>query len=273
MSNQHNKVLVKLQRAQKNTLDLIPTGFYQRLLVFTHAVAFVVGFSLVFVVGWGGAATLLGQVFGEYKSILGRIGGGVVMLFGLFTLGIVKIPWLYYDTRPQWQVQTKSGLLTSGLIGVFFAAGWTPCIGTTLGAILTLGFAQETAGQGMILASGYALGLGLPFLGIGLGMDRATRFLRRFRRHMRAMQTVSGLFLLVIGAMLLTNQITLIAIWAQRNGLFLDLPLGAAAVPTYFIAMLAGLISFLSPCVLPLVPAYIGYLSSHAFGENQNGSA
>lgn len=257
---------------QKTTADLNSISLSQRLLVFTHALAFVVGFSLVFVVGWGGAATLLGQVFGEYKSILGRFGGAIVILFGLSTLGIVKIPWLYYDTRPQWKVQNKSGLLTSGLFGVFFAAGWTPCVGTTLGAILTLGFSQDTVGQAMVLSSGYALGLGLPFLGIGWGMDRATRFLRRFRRHMRAMQIASGLFLLVIGAMLLTNQIILIAIWAQKNGLFLDLPLGAMAVPTYFIAMLAGLISFLSPCVLPLVPAYIGYLSNHALGGIRNES-
>ena len=120
--------------------------------------------------------TLIGQVFGEYKSILGRVGGAIVILFGLSTLGIVKIPWLYYDTRPQWKVQNKSGLLASGLIGVFFAAGWTPCVGTTLGAILTLGFAQDTVGQAMVLSSGYALGLGLPFLGIGWGMNRATRF-------------------------------------------------------------------------------------------------
>lgn len=244
----------------------VPSRLSQRLVVFTHAFAFVLGFSLVFVIGWGGAATILGQAFGEYKSILGRIGGAIVILFGLSTLGIVKIPWLNYDIRPQWHGQSKSGLLASGLIGVFFAAGWTPCIGTTLGAILTLGFAQETAGQGMILSSGYALGLGLPFLGIGLGVDRATRFVHKFRRHMRTMQIVSGIFLILIGFMLLTNQLSLIAIWAQKNGLFLDLPLGAAAGPTYLIAILAGLISFLSPCVLPLVPAYIGYLSSHALG-------
>lgn len=256
---------------QNTFADLIPTSLSQRLLVFTHALAFVLGFSLVFVIGWGGAATLLGQVFGEYKSILGKIGGAVIILFGLSTLGIVRIPWLYYDTRPQRHTQSKRGLLASGLIGVFFAAGWTPCVGTALGAILTLGFAQDTVGQGMVLSSGYALGLGLPFLGIGWGMDRATRFVRRFQRHMRAMQIASGLFLLLIGAMLLTNQITLITIWAQKNGLFLDLPLGAATVPTYFITILAGLISFLSPCVLPLVPAYIGYLSGHAFNEDQNG--
>ncbi len=240
----------------------------QRLIVFLHAILFVVGFSLIFVIGWGGAATLLGQTFGAYKTILGKIGGAVVILFGLSTLGIVKIPFLNYDTRPQWNEQPRQGLLASILMGVFFAAGWTPCVGTTLGAILTLGFSQETATQGMVLASGYAIGLGLPFLCIGLGMEQASQFVRRFRRYMRKIQIASGVFLLLIGVMMLTNQITLIAIWAQRNGLFLDLPLGAAAAPTYFIAFLAGLISFLSPCVLPLVPAYIGYLSGHAFGRD-----
>lgn len=247
-----------------------PNGLSRRLIVFTHALAFVLGFSLVFIVGWGGAATLLGQVFGEYKSFLGRAGGAVVILFGLSTLGVVKIPWLYYDTRPQWKNQERGGLFASGLIGIFFAAGWTPCVGTTLGTILTLGFSQETVGQGIILSSGYSLGLGIPFLIIGWGMERATRFVRRFQRHMRSIQIASGIFLLLIGVMLLTNQISFLAIWAQKNGLFLDLPFGAVA-PTYLIAVVAGLISFLSPCVLPLVPAYVGYLSGHAFGEYHNG--
>lgn len=242
------------------------TKLSRRLIVFAHALAFVLGFALVFIIGWGGAATLLGQAFGAYKTIIGKIGGVIVILFGLSTLGIVKIPVLNYDTRPEWREQSRNGLLASTMMGVFFAAGWTPCVGTTLGAILTLGFNQETASQGMILASGYAVGLGIPFLGIGLGMEQASQFVRRFRPHMRKIQIASGVFLLVIGAMMLSNQITLIAIWAQRNGLFLDLPVGAASAPTYLIALLAGLISFLSPCVLPLVPAYIGYLSGHAFG-------
>lgn len=239
--------------------------FSQRLLVFTHALAFVLGFSLVFVIGWGGAATLLGRIFGEYRQLLGRIGGIVVILFGLSTLGVVRIPWLYYDTRPQWRGRPRQGLLPSGLIGVFFAAGWTPCIGTTLGTILTLSFSQQTANQGMVLASGYALGLGLPFLAIGLGMEQVAQLVRRFQRHLRAIQIASGLFLLLIGVMLFSNQLALIAVWAQKNGLFLDLPVGTTSVPTYFIALLAGLLSFLSPCVLPLVPAYVGYLSGHAF--------
>jgi cytochrome c-type biogenesis protein len=149
-------------------------------------------------------------------------------------------------------------------MGVFFAAGWTPCIGTTLGAILTLGFSQQTVGQAMVLSSGYALGLAIPFLAIGLLMDRAFDLVRRLRRYQRGIQIFSGLFLVIIGAMLLSGRMTMIAIWAQRNGFFLDLPLGGAAIPSYLIAILAGLISFLSPCVLPLVPAYIGYLSGQS---------
>jgi cytochrome c-type biogenesis protein len=245
----------------------------RRLIVFFHALLFVLGFSIVFVFGWGGAATLIGQLFGAYKGWLGKIGGIVVILFGLSTLGVLKIPWLYYDTRPEWQGQRRKGLLASGVMGMFFAAGWTPCIGTTLGAILTLSFSQGASGQAMLLSSGYALGLGLPFLLIGLSMERASHFVRRFQRHLRKLQIASGIFLIGIGLMMLTNQITLIAIWAQRNGLFLDLPLGSTTTPTYFIAVLAGLISFLSPCVLPLVPAYVGYLSGHAFGGIRGGSS
>lgn len=239
-----------------------------RYTTFIHATLFVLGFSLIFIVGWGGAATFFGQLFGDYKQLIARIGGIVVIIFGLVTLGLLKISWLYRDTRPQWQANRNNGLISSIMMGVVFAAGWTPCIGTTLGAILTLGLSQQTSGTAMLLASGYALGLGIPFLLIGLGMNRAVAALRKFRPHMRKIQIVSGIFLIVIGLLLVTNRMTMIAIWAQQNGLFVDLPLGSSATPTYFIAVLAGLLSFLSPCVLPLVPAYIGYLSGRAFGTS-----
>jgi len=239
----------------------------RRLTLFLHAVLFVLGFSLIFVIGWGGAATALGQLFGSYKSGLGQVGGVLVIVFGLATLRVLRIPWLYYDTRPQWGTTQRGGWLASGLMGVFFAAGWTPCIGATLGAILTLGFTQQGSGQAMVLSSGYALGLGLPFLLIALGMERAIVIVRRFRKYVRKVEIASGLFLIVIGLMMVSGRITLIAIWAQRNGLFLDVPLGGTVVPTYLVALVAGLLSFLSPCVLPLVPAYVGYLSGHAIGS------
>lgn len=249
--------------------DPHPAASYpaRRLTTLSHAALFVLGFSIVFVVGWGGAATFAGQIFSDYKRELAQIGGVVVILFGIANLGILRIPWLYYDTRPQWDISRRTEFLSSAFMGVFFAAGWTPCIGTTLGAILTMGFSQETSTQAMLLSSGYALGLGIPFLIIGAGVGRASHFVRRFRRHVRKVQIASGLLLIGIGVMLLTNQLTLIAIWAQRSGLYLDVPLGGASAPTYLIAVLAGLISFLSPCVLPLVPAYIGYLTGRTASE------
>jgi cytochrome c-type biogenesis protein len=256
----------------QSTTLATPVSLNRRLSTFSHALLFVLGFSLVFVIGWGGATTLLGGVFGAYKTIIAKIGGVVVIIFGLVTLGIVNIPWLSYDTRPEWQVGNRNGLISSSLMGVFFAAGWTPCIGTTLGAILTLGVSQETSGQAMFLSGFYSLGLGIPFLAIGLGMDRATNFIRRFQRYMRGIQIVSGLFLILIGIMILTNQIFLIAVWAQRNGFFLDLPIGVGVTPSILIAFVAGLLSFLSPCVLPLVPAYLGYLSGHAFSGKMDKS-
>src|SRR3990170_7233962 len=195
---------------------LIPPTLSRRINTFLHAMGFVLGFSVVFIVGWGGAATAAGRLFGQYKTILGQIGGVVVIVFGLVTLGVLKVPWLFYDTRPEWKPIRQNGLISSGLMGVFFAAGWTPCIGTTLGAILTLGFSQQTVGQAMVLSSGYALGLALPFLAIGLAMDRAFDFVRRLRRYQRGIQIFSGVFLVVIGAMLLSGRLTMIAIWAQR---------------------------------------------------------
>ena len=239
----------------------------RRFNTFLHAMAFVLGFSVIFIVGWGGAATVFGQIFVQYKTIIGQIGGVIVIGFGLATLGILKIPWLNYDTRPEWNPKRQYGLVSSSLMGVFFAAGWTPCIGTTLGAIMTLGFSQENSGQAMLLSSGYALGLGLPFLAIGFGMDRAFSLVRRLRRFQRAIQIASGLLLIAIGILLVSGRMTMIAIWALQHGYYLDLPLGGAAAPSYLIAFLAGLISFFSPCVLPLVPAYVGYLSGQAVKE------
>src|SRR3990172_4757677 len=101
-----------------------------RTRVFLHALIFVASFSLVFIVGWGGATTVLGQLFGSYKSIIARIGGVLVILLGLATLDIIHIPWFYYDTRPQFKGQTGT-YASSALLGLFFAAGWTPCIGAT----------------------------------------------------------------------------------------------------------------------------------------------
>jgi cytochrome c-type biogenesis protein len=242
------------------TANPIAQASNDRLGVFLHALLFVLGFSVVFVIGWGGSVTILGQFFGVYKRVIAQIGGIVVIMFGLATLEVIRIPWFYADTRAQFTGQkgTYGGAL---LMGLFFAAGWSPCIGATLGAILTMGLSQQTVGQAMWLASGYCVGLAIPFLLMALFLERATGWTRKLGRHHRTIQIFSGVFMIIIGVMLFTNTMSLIAIWAFKHGFYVEKFALFAAAPTYFTAIIAGLLSFLSPCVLPLVPAYLGYLS------------
>ncbi len=244
-----------------NTVSQLPSEKSDRLRIFLHALLFVAGFSFVFIVGWGGSATALGQIFGTYKYELGRIGGVVVIIFGLATLEVIGIPWFYADTRTQYTA--RGTYASSGLMGIFFAAGWSPCIGATLGAILTMGLSQQTVGQAMWLSSGYSLGLGIPFLAMALGLERASGWLNRMRSYQKYFKVISGLFIITIGVLLLTNTMSLISIWAFKNGYYIEAFSRYVAAPTYLTAIIAGLLSFLSPCVLPLVPAYLGYLSGH----------
>lgn len=234
----------------------------ERWKVFLHAFLFVAGFSLVFIVGWGGSITLVGQVFAEYKRAIAQVGGVVVILFGLATLEVIRLPFFYADTRAHYSGQ-RGTFGGSALMGIFFAAGWSPCIGATLGAILTMGLSEQTVGQAMWLASGYSLGLGIPFLIMALGLERASGWIKRMRPYQKYFRIASGIFIIAIGILLLTNTMSLIAIWAFKNGYFIEAFTTYAAAPTYLTAILAGLLSFVSPCVLPLVPAYLGYLSGH----------
>jgi cytochrome c-type biogenesis protein len=254
-----------MNQVQVSPVDNKSTLNINRLNVMMHAFLFVFGFSIVFTIGWGGATTLLGRVFYDYKDWIARIGGIIVILFGLASMDVIRIPWFYMDTRPEFQSKGNSWV-SSLLMGLFFAAGWSPCIGATLGAILTLGFSQNTVNQAMILAFVYSLGLGIPFLILAFGINGATSFVRRMGPHLRKFQIISGVFIILIGLLLLTNQLTLIAIWATQNGLYLEITESYAAVPSALAALSAGVLSFVSPCVLPLVPAYLGYLSGRALG-------
>lgn len=153
-------------------------------------------------------------------------------------------------------------------MGIFFAAGWSPCIGATLGAILTLGFSSSTVGQAMVLSAGYSLGLGIPFLLLALAVDQVSSLVRKMRRYLRAFQIISGLLIIAIGILMITAQMTVIAGWALRSGLYLDFP-SSSQIPSMITAVAAGALSFLSPCVFPLVPAYLGYLSGHVIAASQ----
>jgi cytochrome c-type biogenesis protein len=179
--------------------------------VFVSSLAFVLGFSLVFI-ALGASATAIGQAVSGQLRLLGKVAGLVIIVFGLHTMGLLKIGWLYRDTRVQTQ-KKPAGPLGAMLVGIAFAFGWTPCIGPILAAILAIAGAQETVGQGVRLLAVYSLGLGVPFLLTALAVDRFFTAFARIRRYYHAVEVVSGALLVVIGVLIFTNRFTLIAQW------------------------------------------------------------
>lgn len=189
----------------------VQTGSVSRVNVFLHGVFFVVGFSIVFVL-LGLGAGLLGTLRGAFvnsRDVIGYVGGVFIVILGLHTMGVIRIPFLAYDTRKQMAPRKEMGYAGSGLMGVFFSAGWSPCIGPILGAVLTLGFSRDSVGQAALLLAAYSAGLGIPFLLAAAAVDRATGLLRRFQKHMRKVEIASGVFLILVGLLVFTG-------WLQR---------------------------------------------------------
>ena len=147
----------------------------------------------------------------DYRTALTKVGGVVIIIFGLHTLGLIKIPFLSYDTRRHYRPRPELGYLSSALMGFFFGAGWAPCVGAVLGAILTMALAEATVARGAFLLFGYSLGLGVPFLLMALGIGQVAGLLRR---AMPVVTLVSGLFLIVLGVMVLTGSLSWLSQWA-----------------------------------------------------------
>lgn len=182
--------------------------------VFFHGLAFVFGFTLVFVL-LGTGVGLIGSItgFDIFRSdAFGFIAGTLIVIMGLHTMGVVTIPFLAYDTRRQQAPRAEYGYIGSGLMGVVFSAGWSPCIGPILGAVLTLAAnSADNVSRSAGLLAVYSLGLGVPFLLTALAMDRASEYLHRFRKHMHTVELISGGFLILIGVLVFTGRLQALA--------------------------------------------------------------
>ena len=177
--------------------------------VMLHSITFVLGFSVVFI-ALGAVATGVGQVVNEYHSLLSKIAGVVVIIFGLHLTGILKIKALYADKRMH-DVKGGSSALGSFAVGFAFAFGWTPCIGPILATILVLASAQGTVMKGVVLLAVYSMGLAVPFLLTSLGVDRFLSFYGRFRKHLHTVEVLSGILLIAIGVLIFLNNLKLLS--------------------------------------------------------------
>jgi len=190
----------------------IDTGSSRRVWpTLLHSVAFVLGFSILFIL-MGASAGLIGSSIIAYAEPLRIVSGIFVIIFGVFLIAAYKIPWLNYEKRLHLQGTHNPGYIRSLLIGAAFAVGWTPCIGPILGSILFIAsYTGETA-KGAVLLAVYSMGMGIPFLLIGLAWSYIVPFWSGITRHLGLISIISGILLIIVGILMLTNQLT----WLSR---------------------------------------------------------
>ena len=179
-------------------------------VILFNSLMFILGFSTVFVVILGSSAQLLGSLFMEYQDVVRKLGGLVIMLLGVHIIGIINFGILQRDKRFHFFREKPSGLLGSFLVGIGFAAGWTPCIGPILSAIFAVAATSESPWSGMVLFIAYSAGLAIPFLLTSLGINTFLKHFNRLKKHMRAVSVVTGLFLIVTGLLIFTNSLGII---------------------------------------------------------------
>ena len=189
---------------------VVPSVAARRQVVLA-SLAFILGFSLVFI-PLGAAATAVGQFLTGQLPLLGRIAGAIIIIFGLHTMGVLRIEWLYQEKRVH-SSRKPSGIVGALLVGMAFAFGWTPCLGPILAGILFVAGSRETVEEGVQLLSAYSLGLGLPFFATALAINRFFTALGRIRRYYHTIEIVSGALLVAIGLLIFTNKFTILAQW------------------------------------------------------------
>jgi cytochrome c-type biogenesis protein len=182
-----------------------------------NSLLFIAGFSSVFI-AFGASASLLGQVLITYQDHIRRFGGALIVVFGLYLLGILNLNFLKMEHRFQFRSR-PAGYLGSFLIGVAFAAGWTPCVGPVLGSILLYASTTDSLASGVVLLTSYSLGLGLPLFLTALGVDRFLAYFKQARAYLWGVSTVSGVLLVVIGVMIYANSLTMITSFLEQYGI------------------------------------------------------
>jgi len=177
--------------------------------IFRNSIAFVVGFSVVFIT-LGASATAVGRFLVAQRTTFNIVAGVIIIIFGMHLTGLVKIPFLYREARVNTGAPRR-GLLGAFVLGFAFAFGWTPCIGPILTGILALAALRDTVFQGMFLLAIYSAGLAIPFVLTGLGLSQFLKFYSGFRKHLQIVEVLSGVLLIAIGVLMAFNKLGMLS--------------------------------------------------------------
>lgn len=243
--------------------------------VFFSSVFFVLGFSVIFSLVGILLRTILLHVSHDVQVWLGRFGGTIIILFGLFVLGLFTPSFLKRDHKIVVRTKFKSMYVTSFMFGAAFAVGWTPCVSAALGAILAL--ATVNPSDAFFLLFAYTLGIGIPFLVVGLFTNQAQQFINRAGKWLTYVEYVFGILLIIIGIFIFTGELSKIANFEFLTRMLIAMNLGTSAgggisslsVVNLAIALFAGLASFLSPCILPIIPGFLSYLAEASIQKKE----
>jgi cytochrome c-type biogenesis protein len=223
-------------------------------ITFSHGVAFVLGFSAVFV-SLGLVTSAVGGLLYDARYWLGRIGGVIVIIFGLHMTGIIRLRFLEYDLRPQSMPDRQRGYLASFFMGIIFSAGWSPCVGPILGSIMMFSVSVGSLSQGLLLLAVYSAGLAIPFLIASVQIGLVTTALRRYGKIMHYVEVGMGVIMIIVGILLILGRFERLAsLGAAFYGSYDELMLGRI-----LLFALAGLV------VLGLIPAIIAYRKGRNF--------
>lgn len=178
-----------------------------------HALVFVCGFSLIFL-ALGAGATVFGQLMLRYRDWISRIGGALIIVFGLYMLGVFNFAFMMKDTRLHLS-DKPIGYLGTLVVGIAFGAGWSPCIGPILGAILTMAANEADLQRGLVLLAAYSAGLAVPFLLAAVMVERFLQVFAKVRHQMVWVNRIAGVMLVIVGILMVTNRFTMLSSWLQ----------------------------------------------------------